>query len=452
LTVSNRRLLVSSPNARVITFIHDALGRLFQIEENGSDLAYHEYVGHYPGRIFIGGDPFNSGDLLRLSMANYQNFTGYRDAWGRVTQTDYRRRDDGMQAVKDFDYSYDYPSNIIYQEDHSAAALDELYSYDTLHRLTGFERGDLNGNKDAMIGPATREQSWTLDKLGNWIGIEADDTPPLQRLHNTANEIEAIGVEKDVFLRVEHDAAGNITYIPDTSSPCGDAGRRFTYDFRNRLIEVETTTNYQSETPAWSTVATCHYDGLNRKIDKVLDTGTDVVYNFDGWQCIEEREDDGGTWEARRQYVYGGIYSDEPLIFDKDYDSDGICTDFNYGGSRGAHRYYYAQQVNYNVTAMVVDDGDGSVTFIEWAEYDPYGAAAMAYAVNMKGGSAKAGFPRESSALNYVRAETAVGRPVMTASRSAMAMAMLFRASTGGMRSGGSRFEIASMKYSISVL
>jgi len=105
-----------------------------------------------------------------------------------------------------------------------------------------------------------------------------------------------------------------------------------------------------------------------------------VIYLYDGWQCIEEREDDGGTWEARRQYVYGGIYIDEPLIFDKDYDSDGDCTDFNYGGSRGAHRYYYAQQVNYNVTAMVVDDGDGSVTFIEWAEYDPYGAATVTIA------------------------------------------------------------------------
>ena len=78
--------------------------------------------------------------------------------------------------------------------------------------------------------------------------------------------------------------------------------------------------------------------------------------------------------------MYGGIYIDEPLIFDKDYDSDGICTDFNYGGSRGAHRYYYAQQVNFNVTAMVVDDGDGSVTHIEWAEYDPYGAATVTIA------------------------------------------------------------------------
>ena len=122
------------------------------------------------------------------------------------------------------------------------------------------------------------------------------------------------------------------------------------------------------------------YQGPEPPRGKDLDTGTDLLYIYDGWQCIEEREDDGSTWEARRQYVYGGIYIDEPLIFDKDYDSDGICTDLNYGGSRGAHRYYYAQQVNYNVTAMVVDDGDGSVTLIEWAEYDPYGAATVTIA------------------------------------------------------------------------
>ena len=95
------------------------------------------------------------------------------------------------------------------------------------------------------------------------------------------------------------------------------------------------------------------------------------------WQCIEEREFDDSVWETRRQFIYGGRYIDEPLIFDKDTDDDGDCTDFADEPS-GATRYFYAQQVNFNVTAMVVDDGDGSVTFIEWAEYDPYGAAAMA--------------------------------------------------------------------------
>ena len=56
-----------------------------------------------------------------------------------------------------------------------------------------------------------------------------------------------------------------------------------------------------------------YYDGMNRRVKKDLATGTDVLYLYDGWRCIEERELDGETWEARRQYVYGGQYIDEVL-------------------------------------------------------------------------------------------------------------------------------------------
>ena len=52
----------------------------------------------------------------------------------------------------------------------------------------------------------------------------------------------------------------------------------------------------------------------------------------------EGAEDD--KWEPRRQYVYGPTYIDEVLIFDKDTDDDGDCTD---GG--GSSRCFYAQQV-----------------------------------------------------------------------------------------------------------
>ena len=45
--------------------------------------------------------------------------------------------------------------------------MDELYGYDTLHRLTGFERGDLNANKDAVSDTPAREQDWTLEVIGN---------------------------------------------------------------------------------------------------------------------------------------------------------------------------------------------------------------------------------------------------------------------------------------------
>ena|GEM_PF-3625968 len=121
----------------------------------------------------------------------------------------------------------------------------------------------------------------------------------------------------------------------------------------------------------------------------MLDTGTDVVYIYNGhaghslgggsWQCIEERELDDSVWETRRQFIYGGRYIDAPLIFDKDTDCDGDCTDFADEPS-GANRYFYAQQVNFNVVAMVKDDQDGTATRVETIQYDPYGAATVTVA------------------------------------------------------------------------
>jgi len=47
-------------------------------------------------------------------------------------------------------------------------AKDELYGVDTLNRLTLFDRGDLNANKNGLTGAAVKYQDWTLDKVGNW--------------------------------------------------------------------------------------------------------------------------------------------------------------------------------------------------------------------------------------------------------------------------------------------
>lgn len=118
-----------------------------------------------------------------------------------------------------------------------------------------------------------------------------------------------------------------------------------------------------------------YYDGKNRRVKKDLASGTDVLYINHGWQELEEREWDTngeGTeddkWEPRRQYVYGPTYVDEVLIFDKDTDSDGDCTD-----GEGSSRYFYAQQANWNVVAVTDSSGDTA----ERIKYDPYGEATV---------------------------------------------------------------------------
>ena len=156
--------------------------------------------------------------------------------------------------------------------------------------------------------------------------------------------------------RPGYDAAGNLKELPDRTDPT--KCERYSYDYRNRLIKIEHSDDYDEETPTWSTVVQYEYDGLNRRVKKDLASGTDVVYLYDGWQVVEEREWDAGdsAWEARRQFVWGGLYIDEALLFDKDTDSDGDCTE----GSGGSSRYLYAQQANFNVVALTDSAGAGS--------------------------------------------------------------------------------------------
>jgi len=164
---------------------------------------------------------------------------------------------------------------------------------------------------------------------------------------------------------VTSDAAGNLSVLPDRTDPTNKADR-LTYDFRNRLLKVERTTNYGDPTPAWTTLAEYLYDGLNRRVKKDLPgEGIDVIFLYDGWRCIEEREDDNG-WEARRQYVFGGQYLDEVLIFDTDTDDDGDCTE---GEGAGSTRYLYCTNNNFNVMALT----DASGAAVERVKYDPYG-------------------------------------------------------------------------------
>ena len=238
----------------------------------------------------------------------------------------------GPTDVVKLTYAHDYVGSPRYEEDLVNADMDQLYAYDALHRLTSFQRGNLNGNKDALTdNPIPREQSWTLQHVGNWSAVVSktsgnDDSPYDSRTHNTVNEITAIDPQGAVGqFAVVSDSAGNLKDIPDRTDTT--KAERYTYDYRNRLIKVEHSDDYDEETPTWSTVVEYYYDGLNRRVKKDLPgAGVDVMFLYDGWRCVEEKELDGETWEARRQFVHGGLYIDEVLLFDKDTDDDSDCT------------------------------------------------------------------------------------------------------------------------------
>jgi len=143
--------------------------------------------------------------------------------------------------------NWDYQSNLTRRYDGWHSAWDQRFSYDRLDRLYSGEQGPYQGTPNAtwewddntVGGPDY------LDKLGNWVNFNNTGTLD-ERNHNAVNEIDSREVSSSSRI-VTYDAAGNLATL---QAAAGTAGRRFTHDFRNRLIEVEETDDITAGTPA----------------------------------------------------------------------------------------------------------------------------------------------------------------------------------------------------------
>ena len=259
--------------------------------------------------------------------------------------------------------------------------MDELYHYDNLNRLTAYELGNLNEDKDEITSGANRDrgEAWGLSPTGNWSDYQIDadgdgyyhNAADLDqtRDHNTVNEITGIDEQswppQADWAHPAYDAHGNTTTVP---MPQGLSGTwTCVYDAWNRLVEV-----IDANT---TTIARYEYDGLNRRIMKQYDSdrsdGVDAYRHFyysKRWQVIETRSTDDNEYEPETlnpeyQYVWSLRYIDAPILRDENKNSDGDCTD------AGDERIYYLTDANMNVTCLT--DEDGGV--LERYSYGPYG-------------------------------------------------------------------------------
>jgi len=112
---------------------------------------------------------------------------------------------------------------------------------------------------------------------------------------------------------------------------------------------------------------------MNRRVWREADEDQDgtpdeeIIYVWDGWRNIEER--DYTTEDLLRDYVYGGAYIDEVVHGRSDFwDGSTLGPDGDFADSK--EQFYYTTNNLYSVAALV--DASGSV--IERYEYLPYGA------------------------------------------------------------------------------
>jgi RHS repeat-associated protein len=341
--------------------IGDAISRVTALSNEATradeDEVYAAYAYNGAGRIVLETQKNAGATVAELDY--YQSTTpdtydGF-DRFGRVVDQKWVH---GATVLDRYGYGYDRNSNRLYRENVLAADRSEVYDYDMLDRLAGMDRGTLNEQKTAIAGTPAREETWNLNQTGNWAGyhVKTDGAAVLDqtRTNNKANEITGIETapEQTQWVEPEYDARGNMITVPKPNSPA--SAFTCTWDAWNRLIQVK-----DGET----VVATYRYDGLTRRIQKLLGpdpenpTTTYDYYHNSARQILETRKN--GDTDPYEQHVWGLRYVHSPVCRFYDPDTDG----------QNIQTHYYCNDANFNVTALV--DTGGNV--VERYTYAPYG-------------------------------------------------------------------------------
>ncbi|MBN2023788.1 MAG: autotransporter-associated beta strand repeat-containing protein [Pirellulales bacterium] len=345
---SGREVNYDYGTAQAIDDIMSRLAAIFDDANDDGDIDAGEDV--YAAYKYLGGGTIVEEDYqeadVKLSYLDAGDVAGL-DRFGRVEDqiwTDYGAT---PFATDQYAYHYDQAGNRVEKNNALHSDFDETYLYDAIDRLASTQRAD------------TFYQDWTLDALGNWAEFD-DDGAAQTRTVNEANEITGIDGQT---MYSQHDDAGNMTRVPmlfDRDEYPGSDYFDLTYDAWNRLVLVENSQDVVSE---------IQYDGLNRRIVKSgYDDGSllDTVHYFhnDRWQVVEERmEDYEGVMRSDPtcQYVWSPRYIDALILRDRDTDAE--------PDGQMDERLYSLSDANFNVTALVDEDGD----VVERYVYDAYG-------------------------------------------------------------------------------
>jgi RHS repeat-associated protein len=224
---ANRLTVVTYPDNRTVRLNHDANGNVTQMVDS---LGTSSYVYDELNRLTTYTDP-------------YGKTIGYEyDETGNITKLTYP---DGKQVTYQFDANNRMSSlsdwagkTTSFQYDSTNLLTRVTYPNEIVTSLTYDNAGRLLNRSDSGIS----SYSFTLDKNGN--RISASITQPLgNRLKNTsqtyaydaANRIQNAGAATFGF-----DANGNMT----SKTEAGGVTTNYTYDFENRLVSVNGSSQY----------------------------------------------------------------------------------------------------------------------------------------------------------------------------------------------------------------
>ena len=351
-----------SPGGRVITFdygtsagLNDLLSRVALVQDGSTSLVEYSYLGI---DVFVRASySMQPGiELTYIKQGAEPNgdagdqYSGL-DRFGRVVDQRWIKSSDGSARVR-VQYGFDRNGNRLFREDLVASSgQDELYTYDAVNQLTQRGLGTLNPTRTALTGTPVGEEFFTLDPTGNWRGpssgyvVRTNGAVSLDqnRTTNRANEIQSITATTGTnWFDPTYDSAGNMTGIPQPAALASGFTAR--YDAWNRLAELIS---------GMGSLGAYRYDGIGRRVSKLVGVQTRRFYYTRNWQIVEERI--GSSSSADRQFVWGRRYVDDLIVRDV-----------------GSQRLYVLHDYFHPVA---LSDTSGSI--LERYGYDAYGEARI---------------------------------------------------------------------------
>ena len=320
-----------------MTITYDAAGRETAIQDNNSSYAYTYDDANRLTSVSDAGTPGLPSVTLTYEYDADGNRTAMDDSLGGLTSYTYDQRDELTSvaqsgsgvASKLVDFTYDAAGNLASLTRYSnlsgtAEVLATAYVYDAANRLTSITDQTSGGTTvasysytlDAADRLTSETQTWnsgassdtttyTYTNNNQLTGVTHTDTSFANESFSydangnrnstgyttgTGNELTSDGTYDYTF-----DADGNMVTKTDIATGVEDV---YTYDFRNRLTEVQ-----QVSGGVTTTLAQYTYDALDRRIG-VSEGGTTTWTLYDGMSTTPVLDFNGsGTQTARYLYA-----------------------------------------------------------------------------------------------------------------------------------------------------
>jgi RHS repeat-associated protein len=256
---------VTYPSGRVVTYLHDALGRVSSVlsrpTAGGTDVTLASSITFKP-----------FGPLSGLTYGNGL-------ALARTFDLDYRMTAETVTATgitaQDLGYSFDLASNILAANDNRVPARSQGFTYDALDRLT--QGTGLYGQLD-----------YTYDAVGNRLTrVKAGGGGFTETSTIGANDNRLVSVTGGAVNRsFTYSAAGHVT---------GDGTLGFTINNAGRNVEAKL-----SGTP----IATYAHNALGQRVKKAIPAGATTLFHYaTSGQLLATSDGTGANWT---EYVWLG--------------------------------------------------------------------------------------------------------------------------------------------------